>query len=485
MGAVAATLNLPSAAEAAGEPPALAERVRVAVVGGGPAGMAAASRVKRLLGDRAEVVVFEKGRWVSFALCGTPYYIGCSVKTLDDLVYYPLEEFIEKRGIDVRINTEVVSVEADARRLRFRRQGGEEGVYEYDYLVLASGARPKVPRPWREFLGYENFFTLRSLDDAERIRRYLVRDDVRRVVIVGAGYIGFEMAENVRALGREAVIVELSNQVLPVMLDEDMAAPAAEVLERNGVSLRLGAGVERFEAEGGRVRRAVLTNGSSVEADAFIIGVGVAPETGLAEQAGLRIGETGAVWTDEHMRTSREEVYAVGDVAETVDLVTGRRVWIPLAPTANKMGFVAGTNIAGGEAVFPGIVRTSVTEAFGLVVAAAGLNEKTASKMGYNVVTAKLEARTKAHYMGGGSKIALKVVADADTGRLLGAQALGDETAFWRVNVVAALLYKKATVWDLFSVDLGYMPKVAPVWDPLVVAARLLMRKLGTKPKSR
>ncbi len=459
------------------------ERLRVAVVGGGPAGMAAASRVKRLLGDRAEVVVFEKGRWVSFALCGTPYYIGCTVKTLDELVYYPLEEFIEKRGIDVRIRTEVTDVEADARRLRFRRPDGGEGVYEYDYLVLATGARPKVPGPWRELLGYENFFTLRSLDDAERIRRYLVRDDVRRVVIVGAGYIGFEVAENVRALGREAVVVELANQVLPVMLDEDMAAPAAEVLEANGVALRLGVGVQRFEVEGGRVRRAVLADGSAVEGDAFIIGVGVAPEVGLAERAGLRIGETGAVWVDERMRTSRPEVYAAGDVAETVDLVTGRRTWVPLAPAANKMGFVAGTNIAGGDAVFPGVVRTSVTEAFGLVVAATGLREKDAEKAGFKPVAARLEARTKAHYMGGGSKILLKVVADAETGRLLGAQAVGDETAFWRVNVVAALLQSKATVWDLFSLDLGYMPKVAPVWDPLIVAARLLMRKLGTKPR--
>jgi NADPH-dependent 2,4-dienoyl-CoA reductase/sulfur reductase-like enzyme len=461
----------------------LAERIRVAVVGGGAAGMAAASRVKRLLGDRAEVVVFERGGWVSFALCGTPYYIGCEVKRLDDLVHYPLSEFVEKRGIDVRLFTEVVDVEADARRLSYRRRGGEEGVYEYDYLVLATGAVPKVPGPWRELLGYENFFVLRSLDDADRIRGYLVRDAVKTVAVIGAGYIGYEVSEAIRKLGRRAVVVEMMPNVLPAVLDPDMAEEAARPLLENGVELRLGVAVEKFEVESGRVRRAVLSDGSAVEADAFIVAIGVAPNRSLAEKAGLRIGSTGAVWTNERMQTSRPEIYAVGDVAETRDLVTGKPVWIPLAPAANKMGFVAGTNIAGGDAVFPGVVRTSVTEAFGTVVAATGLNTKQAEKEGFRPVAVRLSARTRAAYIPGGGSIVLKVIADEETGRLLGAQAVGDETAFWRINVVAALLMKAGTVWDLFNTDLGYMPKVAPVWDPLVIAARLLMRKLGTKPR--
>ncbi len=461
------------------------ERIHVAVVGGGAGGMAAASRVKRLLGDKAEVVVFEKGGWVSFALCGTPYYVGFTVKTLDQLVHYPLTVFIDKRGIDVRLYTEVTELEPGERRLRYRRRNGGEGVYEYDYLVLATGAVPKVPGPWRSLLGAENFFTLRSLDDADRIRSYVVRDKVRRVVIVGAGYIGYELAAALRGLGREVTVVEMMPHVLPAMLDEDMAAEAAKPLEEAGVSLKLGTAVKGFEEEGGRVRRVVLSDGAAVEADAFIVAIGVAPNTRLAEQAGLKIGETRAIWVDDHMRTSRPEIYAVGDAAETTDLVTGKRIWMPLAPVANKMGFVAGTNIAGGNARFPGVVRTSVTEAMGTVVAATGLNEKTAEKMGYNIVSARLEARTKAAYMPGASRITLKVVADAETGRLLGAQAVGDETAYWRINVVAALLANRATVWDLFATDIGYMPAVSPVWDPLIIAARLIMRKLGTAPKSR
>ncbi len=455
--------------------------IRVAVIGGGAAGMSAASRVKRLLRDKAEVVVFEKGRWVSFALCGTPYYVGCTVKHLEDLVYYPLEEFTEKRKIKVHLGTRVERLDVENRRLYYRGPSGE-GVYEYDYLVIATGAEPKTPSAWREYLGYDNVFTLHSLEDADRIRSYAVRNNAKKAVIVGLGYIGYELSESLALLGRKVVVVEAMPQPLPAMLDPDMAAEALKPLEENGVEVKLSSPIKGFEVENGRVKRAVLENGEAVEGDLFVIAVGIRPSAKLAAEAGLRIGETGAIWVNEKMQTSREEVYAVGDAVETVDLVTGRRVWMPLAPAANKMGFVAGTNIAGGEAVFPGVVRTSVTAAFGTVVAATGVKESEAEKYGFEPVAVKLEAGTKAHYIPGRRRIVLKVVADKKTRRLIGAQAVGDETAFWRINVVAALLMKKATFYDLFVADIGYMPLVAPVWDPLVVAARLLMRTLGAKP---
>ncbi|MET1102259.1 MAG: FAD-dependent oxidoreductase [Pyrodictiaceae archaeon] len=456
--------------------------LRVAVVGAGAAGMSAASRVKRLLGDRAEVVVFDKGRWVSFALCGTPYYIGFVVKELEDLVYYPITEFTEKRKIRIRLGAEVTRIDAGDRRLYYRSKGGLES-YEYDYLVLATGAEPKIPKAWAEYMGYENMFTLHSLDEADEIRKYMASSSIKRVVIVGAGYIGYEVADNLRLLGKRVTMVEALDRVLPAMLDKDIAEEARRPLENNGVELRLESPVKSFEAEGNKVRRVILENGEAIEADAFIVAVGIKPSVRLAEDIGLRIGETGAIWVNERMQTSKEEIYAVGDAVETTDLVTGRRIWLPLAPAANKMGFVAGTNIAGGYAVFPGVVRTSVTGAFGTIVAATGLREEEAAKYGFNPVAAKLEAGTKAHYIRGGRRIVLKVVADKDTGRLLGAQAVGDETAFWRINVIAALLAKKATVWDLFNTDIGYMPLVAPAWDPLIIAARLLMRHVGTMPR--
>jgi len=457
--------------------------VRVAIIGGGAAGMSAASRAKALLGERAEVTVFEKGRWVSFALCGTPYYVGFKVKFVEDLLHYTLTEFTEKRGIKVKLGAEVAEIDPASRRLRFRSTEGE-GVYEYDYLVIATGAAPKIPEEWRQFLEYENVFTLHSLDDAEKIRSYLVQSAVKHVVLVGGGYISFELSENVRALGKSVTMVEMYGYPLHKAFDEDMKDLIISTLERGGVNLKLGSAVKTFEAEGGKVRRAVLENGEAIEGDAFIFAPGIRPEVSLAKAAGIRIGETGAIWTDDHLRTNFGEIYAIGDAAETVDLVTGKRVWMPLAPAANKMGYVAGTNIAGGDMVFPGVVKTNVTAAFGTFFAGTGLTERDAAREGFKPVSAKLESRTKASYIdGGGGRVALKVVADSETGRLLGAQAVGDESAFWRVNVVAALLMKKATVWDLFYTDIGYMPLTNTAWDPLIIAARLLMRSLGHRPK--
>ncbi|BES81945.1 FAD-dependent oxidoreductase [Pyrodictium abyssi] len=455
--------------------------VRVAVIGGGAAGMAAASRVKRLLGDKAEVTVFEKGSWVSFALCGTPYYLGCRVPTLDMLVHYPLEEFTRRRGIDVRLKTIVTEVDPEARRLRYRSLGtGEEGEYEYDYLVLATGARPRVPG---ERLRYRNVYTLHSLGDADRLRAAAVRNDVKRVVVIGGGYTGVEAAENLARLGRRVILVHSGEWLLNKMLDRDMAGELNERAQAAGIELVLGRRVASIEGSGDIAVSAVLDNGERIDGDLFLAASGIEPNTVLAEKMGLRIGETGAVWTDERMRTSLDGVYAVGDVAETRDLVTGGRVWWPFAPAANKMGFVAGTNIAGGEAVFPGVVRTSALGAFGLYVAATGLSEEEARRRGFDAVSARVKAPVRARYMGEPGEILLKVVADARTGRLLGAQAVSsDPSSFWRINVVASLIWMRATVWDLFSMDLGYWPGLNPVWDPLTIAARLLFRELGTTP---
>lgn len=457
--------------------------LRVAVVGGGAAGMSAASRVKRLLGDKAEVIVFERGNWVSFALCGTPYYVGFRVKRLEELLHYPLSEFTEKRGIRVKLGSEVVEIDADSRRLFYQEKGGGNGYYDYDYLVLATGARPRIPVAWREFLGYKNFFTLHSLDDAERIRSYVSDSGVKHVVIVGDGYISFELADNIQQLGRKVTIVGKHRYPLYKAFDDDMSSYILQLLEANGLTMRLGQPAETFEADSDKVTRVVLSSGDSIEADAFIVATGIEPETVLARKAGLRIGETGAIWVNEYLQTSSSEIYAVGDSVETVDIVTGRRVWAPLAPPANKMGYVAGSNIAGARIRFPGVARTSVTAAFGVFFASTGLTEREAIAMGYKVAAAKVEAYTKARYIdGGGKRIVIKLLADSSTGKLLGAQAIGDESAFWRINIVATLLMKGATVWDLFFNDIGYMPLTNPVWDPLTVAARLLLRQLGLSP---
>lgn len=457
---------------------------RLVVIGGGAAGMAAASRAKRL-NKKLDVTVFEKTKWVSFALCGIPYHIGCIVKRLSDLLYYPPEEFTKKRGIDLRLETEVTWIDINSKRIHYRElRSGKEGELEFDYLLLATGARSKAPRIWPELNEAHNVFYIKHLDTAQEIRDYALRLNTgSKAVIVGAGYVGLELAETLTELGLKVTLVEALDQVAPRTLDPDLAELVKSELESHNVEVITGAPVKEFKIANGRVT-SVVTEKGDVAGDLFIVGVGIEPNIELAKSIGLKIGETGAIWTNEYMRTSIDYVYAVGDAVEHKDLVTGRRVWRPFAPVANKQGYVAGSNIAGREAVFPGSVGTSTFKSFNVVVARTGLSKSEAENMGYNVVEAKVNARTKAHYMPGSEPLTLKVVADADTGKLLGAQAVGkSETVLWRINVIASLLTTQATVWDLFATDIGYAPPLAPVWDSLIVAARLLMRTLGEKPK--
>jgi len=457
---------------------------RVVIIGGGAAGMAAASRAKRL-NPKMDVVVIERTRWVSFALCGIPYLAGCVVKTLDQLLYYKPEEFTKKTGINLMLETEAVDVDGSRKKVVYRDlRTGEESEIDWDYLILAPGARSKAPKIWPEIKEFENVFYIKHIDSGDEIRRYALKLPYgSKAVVVGAGYVGLEMAENLANLGLKVTVVEALGQVAPRVLDPELAEKVEERLKAHGVEVVKNAPVKEFKGSNGRATVAVTDSGE-IEGDLFVVGVGIEPNTDLAKRLGLKIGETGAVWTDDHTRTSRSDVYAVGDVAEHRDIVTGRMVWRPFAPAANKMGYVAGTNVAGREAVFPGSVGTSTFKTFGTVVAATGLTKTEAERLGFNVVEASLTAHTAAHYLPGGGEIHLKVIADLDTGRLLGAQAVGDDnTAFWRINVIAGLLTTRATVWDLFVSDVGYAPPLAPVWDPLIVAARLLMRKLGEVPK--
>ncbi|MEB3774323.1 MAG: FAD-dependent oxidoreductase, partial [Desulfurococcales archaeon] len=361
---------------------------------------------------------------------------------------------------------------------------GREGELEWDVLVLATGARSKAPRIWPEIVDASNAFYIQHLHSAEEIRRYALSLPAgSKAVIVGAGYVGLEMAENLAELGMRVEIVEALGQVAPRTLDGDLAEVLQGELEANGVKVTLNAPVKGFKVRDGRIT-SVETEKGDVEGDMFIIGVGIEPDTRLARSIGARIGETGAIWVDERLRTSLDGVYAVGDAVESVDIVTGRRVWRPFAQVANKMGYIAGTVIAGRDAVFLGSTGTSTFKTFNMVVARTGLSYNEAVKAGFKPVEAKLVGRTKAAYIPGGERIHLKVVADKETGLLLGAQAVGrSETVLWRVNVVSSLLTAKATVWDLFHSDIGYAPPLAPVWDPLIVAARLLMRSLGEKPR--
>lgn len=444
--------------------------LRLAVIGAGPAGMAAASRVKRLSPD-SQVVVFEKTKWVSFALCGIPYYIGDVFRDEKLFYHYPPEFFIQERGIDIRLYSRVVEIESSDRKLVYVDRDGNKNVFEWDYLVIATGARAKIP----DVPGVENngVYTIHHVDDAIKLKQDLLHKNYGKIIVVGLGYTGLELAENLIRLGRRVEVVGRSKHPLSRILDEDLGKVLEENI-RQHVPIHTGEKLIEIKRRDGKL--VVVTDKNEYVGDAVILATGIEPNTDLAKQIGLRIGETGAIWVDEYLRTSLPYIFAAGDNVETTHIVTGKKTWSPFAQVANKMGYVVGSNIAGKNIVFPGVAGTSVVKLFGIVVAGTGLKEEKALQEGFEPVKAVIEAPTKPRYIPGHGKVLIKVIADKKTGRLLGAQAIGGEDAFWRVNVVAGLLYKKATIEDLFFTDLGYAPPVAAVWDALIIAARVLMR---------
>ncbi|WP_461864026.1 CoA-disulfide reductase [Thermococcus sp.] len=435
----------------------------VVIIGGGAAGMSAASRVKRLK-PSWDVKVFEATEWVSHAPCGIPYVVE-GISPEEKLMHYPPEFFIKKRGIDLHLNAHVVEVSEG--EVRVRESDGEHK-YEWDYLLFANGASPKVPAI--EGCHLEGVFTADLPPDAVAIKEYMKKTDVKDVVVIGTGYIAIEMAEAFAAQGKNVTLIGRSERILRKSFDEEITAIVEEKLSKR-LNLRLEELTLRFEGNE-RVER-VVTDAGEYRADLVVIATGIKPNTELARQLGVRIGETGAIWTNERMQTSAENVYAAGDVAETRHLITGRRVWVPLAPPGNKMGYVAGANIAGMNLTFPGVLGTSITKFFDLEIGKTGLTEAEAMKEGYDVKTAFIKAKTRPHYYPGSRDIWLKGVADRETGRLLGLQAVGAEI-LPRIDTFAAALQAGFTVRDLFFADMAYAPPFAPVWDPLVVLARVL-----------
>ncbi len=435
--------------------------MKVVVIGGGAAGMSAASRVKALKPEW-DVKVFEATEFVSHAPCGIPYVVEGLSESSKDLMYYPPKFFREKRGIDLHTNATVI--EAGDGYLRVE-ENGRENKYEWDKLILAVGALPKTPPI--EGIDLGNVFTVRHPVQADAITRAVAKAE--NVVIIGAGYIGLEMAEAAAARGKKVTVIEFLDQPLP-NLDRDVAEIVKGKMEKR-VTLKLREGVEAIEGDG-TVKR-VVTNKGEYDADVVIVATGVRPNTELAEQLGCRIGETKAIWTDSKMQTSVENVYAAGDCAETVHMLTGKRVWIPLAPPGNKMGYVAGVNAAGGELEFPGVLGTQLTKFFELGIGATGLTEKAAVDEGFDVKAVMITAKTRVHYYPGAEDTWVKVVAEKGSNRILGAQVLGADVAM-RVNVFATMIQAGFTTRDAFFADLGYAPPFTPIWDPVIVAARVL-----------
>ncbi|MBW1809175.1 MAG: FAD-dependent oxidoreductase [Deltaproteobacteria bacterium] len=445
---------------------------RLVVIGGVAAGMSAASQAKRRKPD-LEVVVFEKGPWVSYGACGMPYNIQDPSRRIEDLVVITPERFRSERGIDVRTQSEVIELDITRRVCTVRQAAGESRV-EYDQLVMATGCKPLNPPFSGLFLA--GVFFLHTLVDAERIKRYLNDNSLEQAVVIGGGHIGLEMADVLCARGLQVTLLKRSD-ALPPGYPEEISSIVRAEFERYGVQLQPGTQVLGFEGDS-RVRK-VKTTAGSLPADLVIVATGVEPQVGLAVQAGLRLGDSGAIEVDRHMRTSIDGVFAAGDCAEAFDLLAGQGKFIPRGTTANKQGRIAGANVVGADKLFKGVMGTSVTKVFGLAVGHTGLLDQPARQAGFDPVAAFIKARTRAHSYPGAKDIAVRLVFERANGRILGAQLAGGEGVAKRLDVIVAALHANWTVEDLAACDLSYAPPFAPVWDPILVAANVACKKGG------
>ena len=441
-------------------------RERLVIIGSDAAGMSAAAQARRRRDrDQLEIVVFDRGRYTSWSSCGLPYYVGDLVHDTDALIARTPEEH-RASGVDVQLEHEVVGIDREAGVLHVRGPDGDRDE-PFDQLVIATGAIPVRPEvPGSEAPGIHG---IQTIGDGIALRGE-VDAGASRAVVVGAGYIGLEMAEALHRRGLQVCVIDRSPQPMNT-LDTDMGALVADAIRALGIELHLGVEVEAFDiAADGRVH-AVQTAAGRFPADIVVLGLGVTPASAVASDAGLAVGETGGIVTDPRMETSGEGIWAAGDCVEVFHRVSRRPAAIALGTHANKQGRVAGINATGGSREFPGVVGTAVTKLCEYEVARTGLTEHEASEAGFAAVATKIESTNRARYYPGSAPITVKIVAEQTTGRLLGAQVIGREGAAKRIDVLAVAIWNEMTADDFSAVDLGYAPPFSPVFDPTLVAA--------------
>jgi CoA-dependent NAD(P)H sulfur oxidoreductase len=418
------------------------------VIGGVAAGLSAAARARRLE-PNLEIVVLEKGPVISYGACGLPYFVEGRVKDAAGLIVYTPERFRQERKIDVRTGAHVVSISHPRREVVL-----ESGAHvAYEKLVIATGAR--CDTSGITGCDQDHVFTLHTLDDAERMRRFIRERRPKRAVVVGGGYIGVEAADALRRNGLQVTLYERSQNLL-LREDPFFTDAVRKQLERHGVEVRTGINITAIEP-----------------CDMAVVAAGFKPNVQLAADAGVPVGRTGAIQTDEHMETGIRGIFAAGDCAEVTHRVTGRPTWIPLGTTANKTGRVAGACAAGARERFPGMVGTSIVGIFGMAFATTGFSAVQARAEGFDPVTSRIEGSTRARYYNP-SKTTVELIADRGSRRLIGANIIGDDTAGGRINVVAAALQARMRVDEFEQLDLSYSPPFSPVWDPLLIAAQQL-----------
>ena len=440
---------------------------RLLVIGGDAGGMAAAS-VARRRGFDAEIVALEQGRYTSYSACGIPYVVSGDVWSLDELVARTPQQFRDKLRIDVRTGHRVTGIDIDRRSVEVRNLA-QERTYNlsFDLLHIATGAKPR--RPPIPGIDGAQVYGVQTLEDAAPLLEAVKSGQAEHVVVVGGGYIGLEMAEAFLKRQAQVTVVERSPEVMGT-LDSDMGAHVSAEMRQHGITVHTGEAVTGIEPG------VVTTANRVIPADLVVLGLGVEPNSELAADAGIATGVRGAIAVDRRQRTSVDGISAAGDCCQSRLIVTGEPVYVALGTVANKQARVAGINIAGGYATFPGVVGTAITKLCSLEIGRTGVNEKEAREAGFEYVVAKIESTTRAGYYPGAGTITVKLLAERVTGRVLGAQVLGPEGTAKRIDVLATAITAGMTVEDVVYLDLSYAPPFSPVWDPVQDAAR---RALG------
>ncbi len=444
---------------------------RLVVIGGDAAGMAAASQARRRRGpEDLRIVAFERGHHTSYSACGIPYLVGGLVGDEDELVARTPEVFGRDFAIEARTRHEVTEIDLAGRTVRVcDLDSGRESEEPFDSLVIATGSVPM--RPPVAGIDSPGVYGVQTLDDGIALRAELDSGRVRRVVVVGGGYIGLEIAE--AAAGRELDVTVVDMAPTPVgTFDPDIGSFIADAVRGLGIELVLGEAVTGVDTRAGRAAAVHTVAGRELPADLVVLGLGVRPNVALAKAAGVPLGTSGGIAVDQRMRTQTEGVWAAGDCVESIHRLSGQRMVVALGTHANKQGRVAGINLGGGYATFPGVIGTAVTKICDLEVARTGLSEEEARTAGFEFRTAYVDSTTRAGYYPGAQPIRVKMTAERRSGRLLGAQIVGREGAAKRIDVLAACIWNEMTVEEVLGLDLSYAPPFAPVWDPVLIAAR-------------
>lgn len=435
-------------------------RKKVLIVGGVAGGASAAARLRRL-DEHAEIIIFEKDRYISYANCGLPYYIGEVIKDRDDLIVQSAEDMKIRFNIDVRTESEVTGINPGDRNVTVKNKSGDLYTENYDYLILSPGARafkPAIPG-----INSDKVLSLRNISDTDAIKSLVDEKGMKSAVVIGGGFIGVEIAENLIQRGVAVTLVELAGQVL-AQFDEDMAAILENELAKNGVNLMLNTSVTAVDEKGDGLEL-TLSTGEKISADFVVVGAGVIPDTDFLKGSGIELGLRGHIIVNEKMQTNIRDIYAVGDAIEVVDFVNGKKTAIPLAGPANKQGRIAADNIAGLNSVYKGSQGSSIIKVFNLTAACTGNNERTLKRLDMPYKAIYVHPMSHASYYPGATQMTVKLLFD-DQGKVLGAQAIGHEGVDKRIDVIATVIRLNGTVNDMAELELSYAPPYSSAKDP-------------------